>query len=110
MRRSFHSTVTRAQPGMNTLQRKMRADNEEAARHKQEEKRMSTDYTTGTPWLCSELEGNVTLETEVSLKDDFFLAVCKDRILSIEVPPGFAAGGVHRRITRQGACQNRTAR
>ncbi len=54
---------------------------------------MSTDYTTGTPWLCSELEGNVTLETEVSLKDDFFLAVCKDRILSIEIPPGFAAGG-----------------
>ena len=54
---------------------------------------MSKDYTTGTPWLCSELEGNVTLETEVSLKDDFFLAVCKDRILSIEIPPGFAAGG-----------------
>ena len=39
------------------------------------------DYTTGTPWLDCDLEGNVTEETEASLKDHFALAVNKDRVL-----------------------------
>ena len=49
-----------------------------------QETETAVDYTTGTPWLCCELEGNVTPETEVSLKDDFALAICKDRILSVQ--------------------------
>ena len=32
-----------------------------------------TDYTTGTPWLYVDLEGNVTEETEADLKDNFAL-------------------------------------
>jgi hypothetical protein len=32
-----------------------------------EKTQKAVDYTTGTPWLCSDLEGNVTPETEVSL-------------------------------------------
>ena len=42
-----------------------------------EKTQKAVDYTTGTPWLCSDLEGNVIPETEVSLKDDFALATCK---------------------------------
>lgn len=40
------------------------------------------DYTTGKPWLDSNIEGNVTADIEVSLKDDFYLAVDKDIVTS----------------------------
>lgn len=30
-----------------------------------------TDYTTGVPWLCSVMEGNVTEDTPANIKDDF---------------------------------------
>ena len=46
------------------------------------------DYTTGTPWLDSNLEGNVTEETPTNLKDDFVLAVNKDALLALEIPRG----------------------
>ena len=46
------------------------------------------DYSTGTPWLCSNLDGNVTENTPTSLKDDFYLAVNKDKILALEYPEG----------------------
>ena len=51
------------------------------------------DYTTGTPWLCSELEGNVTADTPTDPKDDYALWANKDRILSMEIPyeKGFIA-------------------
>ena len=33
------------------------------------------DYTTGTPWLCSDLDGNVTADTPTpELSEDFYLA------------------------------------
>ena len=32
-----------------------------------------TDYTTGTPWLYSDLEGNVTADTPADPKDDYAL-------------------------------------
>lgn len=52
-----------------------------------------TDYTTGTPWPAIDLEGVVTEDMEVSLKDNFVLAVNKDRILALEIPEGYSSGG-----------------
>ena len=51
------------------------------------------DYTTGTPWLCIDLEGNVTEETETNLKDDYALAVSKDKMLVTAIPEGYPCGG-----------------
>ena len=51
------------------------------------------DYRTGTPWLCSDLEGNVTKETETNLKDDYALAVSKDKMLATTIPEGYPCGG-----------------
>ncbi len=42
-----------------------------------------TDYTTGTPWLYVDLEGNVTEETEADLKDNFALAANKEDLLKV---------------------------
>ena len=54
----------------------------------------NTDYTTGTPWLCSFLDGNVTEDTPTpDLKDDFFLAVCKDDLASRQIPEGYSICG-----------------
>ena len=51
------------------------------------------DYTTGTPWLDIDLEGNVTADTEANLKDNFALAVNKEKILDLEIPEGYSSGG-----------------
>ncbi len=51
------------------------------------------DYTTGTPWLDIDLEGNVTADTPTDLKDNYALWANKDRILSMEIPVGYLAGG-----------------
>ena len=51
------------------------------------------DYTTGTPWLCIDLDGVVTADTPADLKDNFALAVNKDKILALEIPEGRAYGG-----------------
>ena len=52
------------------------------------------DYTTGTPWLCSFLDGNVTADTPTpDLKDDFFLAVNKDDLASLQIPEGYSVCG-----------------
>ena len=51
------------------------------------------DYTTGTPWMDIDLEGNVTADTPTDPKDNFALWVNKDRILSMEIPEGYLAGG-----------------
>jgi putative endopeptidase len=51
------------------------------------------DYTTGTPWICSDLDGVVTEETTADLKDNFVLAVNKDKILALEIPEGYPFGG-----------------
>ena len=39
------------------------------------------DYATGTPWLCVDLDGNVTPDTPAELKDNFALYITKDAIL-----------------------------
>ena len=51
------------------------------------------DYTTGTPWLCIDLDGVVTADTPADLKDNFALAANKDRILALEIPEGYSFGG-----------------
>ena len=51
------------------------------------------DYRTGTPWLCSDLEGNVTGDTETNLKDDYALAVNKEKMLATAIPEGYPCGG-----------------
>ena len=51
------------------------------------------NYTSGTPWLCIDLEGVVTEDTSVNLKDNFALYVNKDKILSLEIPEGYSSFG-----------------
>ena len=53
------------------------------------------DLTTGTPWLASSVQGAVTEDTPASLKDDFYLAVNKDALLSYEIQPGYSSAGVY---------------
>ena len=43
------------------------------------------DYTTGTPWLCSMIRDTVTKETPADLKDDYYLYVNKDKLVSGEL-------------------------
>ena len=59
------------------------------------------DYTTGTPWLDSDLDGNVTADTPVELKDDFALYVNKDKILATRIPEGYAETGTIEEINRK---------
>ena len=51
------------------------------------------DYTTGTPWMYIDLVGNVTADTPADPKDNFALWANKDRILSLEIPEGYATAG-----------------
>ena len=57
------------------------------------EEAQGIDYTTGTPWLCIDLEGVVTEDTPVNLKDNYALYVNKDAILALEIPEGYSSGG-----------------
>ena len=59
------------------------------------------DYTTGTPWLECDLEGNVTADTPSSLKDHFALYVNKDKILSLEIQAGMSEGGTQADLALQ---------
>ena len=45
------------------------------------------DYTTGTPWLCSMIEGTVTADTPTAPKDDFYLYANKEYLVSGVIPP-----------------------
>ena len=47
------------------------------------------DYTTGTPWLCIDLEGVVTKDTPAERKDNYALYVNKEAILALEIPEGW---------------------
>lgn len=53
----------------------------------------AADYTTGTPWLDIDLEGVVTPDMTADIKDDYALAVNKDKILDLEIPEGYPYGG-----------------
>ena len=62
-----------------------------------------TDYTTGTPWLCIDLDGTVTEDTPADLKDHYILAVKKDKLLSLEIPEGYSRIGTFTSVGLQGA-------
>ena len=51
------------------------------------------DYSTGTPWPDIDLDGVVTEETPTDIKDNFVLAINKDKILATEIPEGYPFGG-----------------
>lgn len=51
------------------------------------------DYSTGTPWPYTDLDGVVMEESNADIKDNFVLAVNKDSILSTEIPEGYPFGG-----------------
>ena len=51
------------------------------------------DYTTGTPWMCIDLIGNVTADTPADPKDNYALWANKDRILSFKIPEGYLSAG-----------------
>lgn len=51
------------------------------------------DYTTGTPWPDTDLVGVVTADTETNIKDNFALAVNKDKYLALEIPTGYPSAG-----------------
>ena len=51
------------------------------------------DYTTGTPWPDTDLAGVVTADMQTNIKDNFALAVNKDKILALEIPAGYANAG-----------------
>ena len=53
-----------------------------------------TDLTTGSPWLASTVQGAVKEDTSTSLKDDYYLYVNKDSLLSYEFEPGYSSVGV----------------
>lgn len=51
------------------------------------------DYSSGTPWPDIDLDGVVTEDTPVSLRDNFALYVNKDAILAQTIPEGYPSGG-----------------
>ena len=61
------------------------------------------DYATGTPWLCVDLDGNVTPDTPAELKDNFALYINKDAILGLEIPEGYPYAGTVMDIVLQQA-------
>ena len=61
------------------------------------------DYLSGTPWLCSSLDGTVTENTPTNLKDDFALAINKDKILTLQIPDGYNRIGTFMNVVLQQA-------
>ncbi|MDO4404740.1 MAG: hypothetical protein Q4C09_06860 [Atopobiaceae bacterium] len=59
----------------------------------QAETSQAKDYTTGTPWQDIDLDGVVTKDTPTDVKDNYALYVNKDKVLDLEIPPGYPCGG-----------------
>ena len=52
------------------------------------------DYTTGTPWLCSFLDGTVTADTKApDLSEDFYLACNIEGLRNLQIPEGYSYYG-----------------
>ena len=52
------------------------------------------DYTSGTPWLCSCLDGNVTADTKTpDLSEDFYLACNIEGLRNLQIPEGYSYYG-----------------
>ena len=58
----------------------------EEAAEATEAKEAGADYSTGTPWIDSNMDGVVTADMPVDLKDDFYLYINKDAILDMKIP------------------------
>ena len=58
-----------------------------------EESQDVKDYANGTPWQAIDIDGVVTEDTPVDVKDDFALYVNKDDILSLKLPKDSGAAG-----------------
>ena len=65
----------------------------EEAAEATEAKEAGADYSTGTPWIDSNMDGVVTADMPVDLKDDFYLYINKDAILDMKIPEGRPYGG-----------------
>lgn len=54
-----------------------------------------TDMATGggSPWIDSNLKENITKDMDISLKDDFHLAVNHDWLLNNDIPEGYSSAG-----------------
>lgn len=48
----------------------------------------TSEYADGSPWMASHIDGVLTEETEISLKDDFYASVNKETILNLKYTPG----------------------
>ncbi len=60
------------------------------------------DYTSGSPWLCSFLENNITDNIQkTDLKDDFFLASNLKYLQSIQIPEGYSVYGTMEAVDMQ---------
>ncbi len=60
------------------------------------------DYTTGTPWLCSFLDGNVTADTKVpELSEDFYLACNIEELRNLRIPEGYSVYGTQHKVAVQ---------
>ncbi len=60
------------------------------------------DYTTGSPWLCSFLDSNITDDTQKpDLKDDFFLSCNLEYLQGIQYPEGYSIYGTTEAVAIQ---------
>jgi len=60
------------------------------------------DYTTGTPWLCSFLDGIVTAETKTpELSEDFYLACNIEELRNVQIPEGYSTYGTQEKAAVQ---------
>ena len=60
------------------------------------------DYTTGTPWLCSFLEGNVTADTKApELSEDFYLACNIEAHRNLQIPEGYNRFGTLQKVAME---------
>ena len=60
------------------------------------------DYTTGTPWLCSFLDGNVTADTKApDLSEDFYLACNIEELRNLRIPEGYSVYGTQHKVAVQ---------
>lgn len=62
------------------------------------EEAKTPDYTTGTPWLCIDLDGVVNEDTPVDVKENYALYVNKDAILSLQIPEGYSDIGTFKEV------------
>ena len=61
----------------------------EAAEETASEENDRALYTTGKPWMNPMVQGNVTAESDIDLKDNFTAAVSKDYYINATLPAGY---------------------